>query len=239
MLTLYDTGPSGFPSHLGCGPHVRKIIFALNYKKIPFKLVNVPFTSIETTAKLLGAPPTDTFPTTGEPKYTVPFLHDSDKNRVVSDSFTIAEYIDKAYPDTPRLFTEGTVATVKELVEAREEALRILFPIFMHKIAKLYSDEIKAVVAKRGGNLEATIPEDQQSELWDKAKKAFEEVEGRLGNDDGGVFADLALAGMLWHIRCACGEESKEWEELRTWAGGKMDKVTNTSVEYESQILSS
>ncbi|KAK1234604.1 hypothetical protein PQX77_002193 [Marasmius sp. AFHP31] len=185
----------------------------------------------------LGAPPADTFPTTGEPKYTVPFLHDSDGNKLISDSFAIAEYIDEAYPDTPRLFEKDTVATVKELVEAREEALRILFPIFMHKIAKLYLDEIKAVVAKRGGNLEATIPEDQQNELWDKGKKAFEEVEARLGKDDGGAFADLALAGMLWHIRCACGEESKEWTELRTWAGGKMQKVTNTSVENQSQIL--
>ncbi|KAL0056867.1 hypothetical protein AAF712_016517 [Marasmius tenuissimus] len=156
MITLYDTGPSSFPSHLGCGPYVRKIIFALNYKKLPFKLITLPLPTIESTAKSLGAPPTDTFPKTGLPKYTVPFLHDS--NEVVSDSFAIAQYLDTAYPDTPRLFGEekATIAAVKELIEAREEALKILFPIFMSRIVGLYSDELKAIVASRGLDLNAT-----------------------------------------------------------------------------------
>ncbi|KAL0057601.1 hypothetical protein AAF712_015749 [Marasmius tenuissimus] len=142
--------------------------FALNYKKIPFKLVDLSFGSIESTAKSLGAPPTDTFPTTGLPKYTVPFLHDSDKNKAISDSFAIAEYLDVAYPDTPRLFAEkdGTTAVVKELTEAREEAIRMLtFPMLMPKIAELYPDELKAVFASRGVSLQDTTTEEEKRKL--------------------------------------------------------------------------
>ncbi|KAK1220165.1 hypothetical protein PQX77_017086 [Marasmius sp. AFHP31] len=238
MITLYDTGPSSFPSHLSCGPYVRKIIFALNYKKLPFKLITLPLPTIESTAKSLGAAPTDTFPTTGLPKYTVPFLQDS--NEVVSDSFAIAQYLDTAYPDAPRLFgAETTAAAVKKLIEAREEALKILFPIFMSRIVGLYSDELKAIVASRGLDLNATVPKDEATELWARGKKAFEEVEAHSADvGEGSVYADLALAGMAWHVRCACGEESEEWNEVASWAGGKMGKVTDAAVEYGSQILS-
>ncbi|KAK1223752.1 hypothetical protein PQX77_013370 [Marasmius sp. AFHP31] len=141
------------PFSLGFPPPSLKIRrFALNYKKIPFKLVDIPFSSIESTARSLGAPPTDRFPTTGEPKYTVPSLHDSDKNAVISDSFLIAEYLDAAYPDTPRLLlsAEDTTA-VKNLIEAREEAFRILvFPVLMPKIVPLYPDELREVFVSRG-----------------------------------------------------------------------------------------
>ncbi|KAK1223755.1 hypothetical protein PQX77_013373 [Marasmius sp. AFHP31] len=244
MITLYDTGPSKFPNHLGCGPHVRKIIFALNYKKLPFKLVDLPFGSIESTARLLGAPPTGTFSTTGLPKYTVPFMHDSDKNEAISDSFVIAEYLDAAYPETPRLFAEkgSNTGVVKALTDAREEAVMMLmFPVLMPKIAELYPDELKAVFASRGVNLKDTatsISEEEKRGLWVKAKKAFEEVETKFGDAANCIYADFALAGMAWHIRCAFGEESKEWKELSSWAGGIMVKVTDAAVQYESHILS-
>ncbi|KAJ8083595.1 hypothetical protein PM082_009470 [Marasmius tenuissimus] len=248
MLTLYDTGPSNFPTHLGCSPHARKIIFALNYKKLPFKLISIPFGSIEITAKSIGAAPTEASPfhTSGPPRYCVPFLHDTNnnKNNVVSDSFAIAEYLDATYPDTPRLFANDHTAGVKELISAREKALRILmFPVFMRKIGPLYSDEQKGVFASRGMNLDtiASISQEEEVGLWAQGKNSFEEVEGSLGdsvNHTVSVYADLALAALAWHIRCGYGEASKEWQELASWADGKMGQVTDAAVKYDSQILS-
>ncbi|KAK1234603.1 hypothetical protein PQX77_002192 [Marasmius sp. AFHP31] len=247
MLTLYDTGPSKFPSHLGCSPHVRKIIFALNYKKLPFKLISIPFGSIESTAKSIGAAPTETSPfhISGPPRYCVPFLHDTnnDKNNVVSDSITIAEYLDATYPETPRLFAKEDTAGVKELISAREKAIRILmFPVFMRKIGRLYSDEQKGVFASRGMSLDtiAPISHEEEEGLWVQGKASFEEVEESLGdrsNNAISVFADLALAALAWHIRCGCGEGSKEWQELASWADEKIGNVATEAVQYDSQIL--
>ena len=114
----------------------------------------------------------------------MPFLHDSDKNQVVSDSFTIAEYLDKAYPDTPTLFAEGTVEAQRELADARQEAIMMLFPVFLPAMARLYPDDLQAVIVSRGISLENNMSEEQEKELWENAKKAFEDVEMRLGLND-------------------------------------------------------
>ncbi|KAK1223764.1 hypothetical protein PQX77_013353 [Marasmius sp. AFHP31] len=240
MLTLYDLGPSKYPQHLGCSPHVRKIIFALNYKKLPFKLELLSVSSLEPTSKSLGAAPTGTHPD-GSPKYTVPFVHDSDKNKVVSDSFAIAEYLDEAYPDAPRLLAEGTTEAQRDLITVREAAARILFPITFPKATSLWSEEMREAVRKRGAPLEVTLSPEEQEEVWAKAKKAFEEVERQHGEVKGNVeyvFADLALAAYAGNARHSYGEESNEWKEMRSWASGKMGKVSDAALAYNSQLLS-
>ena len=34
------------------------------------------------------------------------------------------------------------------------------------------------------------------------------------------------------------GRGTKEWEEIKSWAGGKIGKVMDAAVDYESRILS-
>ncbi|KAL0060577.1 hypothetical protein AAF712_012635 [Marasmius tenuissimus] len=240
MLTLYDLGPTTFPEFLGGASHVRKIIFALNYKKLPFKIEVLPFGSLEPTARSLGASPTGTHPD-GTPKYTVPFLYDSDKSKIVTESFAIAEYLDETYPDTPKLFAEGTTKAQRELIDAREAATGILVPITFPKASTLWSEEMVAFIRNRGTPLEVTLSSEDQEALWVKAKKAFEEAEKQHGEGSDKneyVFADFALAGPAWTFRVSFGEESNEWREMKSWAGGKMGKVTDAAVEYTSQLLS-
>lgn len=74
----------------------------MGYKKLPYKVVWVEMPDIESTLKAIGAKPTGKRPD-GSDLYTVPTLHDSSTNRVVSESLAIAEYLDEAYPDTPKL----------------------------------------------------------------------------------------------------------------------------------------
>ena len=171
--------------------------------------------------------------------YTVPFLHDSDKNQVVSDSFAIAEYLDKAYPDTPRLLPEGTVEAQRELINAREGAIMTLFPVLIPLLARFFPEDLRAVFTSRGVSMENKLSEEQERVLWEKAKKAFEDAETLPGASDANyAFADLALAGLGWHPRCAYGEEGERWTEMSSWAGGKLRRVTDAAVGYESQILS-
>ncbi|KAL0056708.1 hypothetical protein AAF712_016685, partial [Marasmius tenuissimus] len=206
--------------------------FALNYKKLPFKLVDLAPAALVPTAKSVGATPTAAHPD-GSPKYTVPFLHNSDKNKTVSDSFTIAEYLDKVYPDMPKLFAEGTKKAQRDLISAREAASGVMFPITFPKATSLWSDEMREFVRKCGAPLEIMLLAEEQEEVWAKAKKAFEEAERQHGESKSNieyVFADLALAAFAWNNRYAFGEESKEWKGMESWAGGKLKKVTDAVV---------
>ncbi|KAG7086932.1 hypothetical protein E1B28_002848, partial [Marasmius oreades] len=89
MITLYDFGPSFFDKAMGTSPFVRTIRFALNLKKIPYKVIELGLFDLTPTAKSIGAPPTGKKPD-GTPKYTVPFIQDDSTGAVVSDSFLIA-----------------------------------------------------------------------------------------------------------------------------------------------------
>nr|WP_298100486.1 glutathione S-transferase family protein [uncultured Shinella sp.] len=69
-------------------PHVWKTVMALAHKGLDYETVPVGFTQIAAIE--------------GGSTATVPLLRDGD--RLVSDSFAIALYLDAAYPDRPSLF---------------------------------------------------------------------------------------------------------------------------------------
>lgn len=69
-------------------PHCWKAAMALAHKNVPFKTVPTSFTEVATLENGSGR--------------TVPLIRDGD--RLVGDSFEIALYLEKAYPDRPTLF---------------------------------------------------------------------------------------------------------------------------------------
>ncbi|KAJ8090061.1 hypothetical protein PM082_018641 [Marasmius tenuissimus] len=239
MITLYDMGPSNYPKHLGCSPHVRKIIFALNYKKIPFKLVPLPLDSIEPTAKSIGAAPTTTS-ADGSPKYTIPFIHDDDNDQVISDSLAIAKYLDEAYPDTPKLFAEGSEKAQGDLINALMVSMRTLLPIVTPKLQALASEEMKEARKRRGQVYGSGDPltKEQETEAWNKSKQAFEKVVADGNARDDYVYANLVLAALAWTAGIALGEDSEEWREMRSWGNGRLGEVADTAIEGESQMVS-
>ena len=85
-MTLYTLCGADSTRHFS--PHVWKVVMALNHKGLAFETRPTRFTEIPTVEN--GA------------TRTVPLLRDGD--RLVVDSFAIAEYLDEAYPDRPSLF---------------------------------------------------------------------------------------------------------------------------------------
>jgi glutathione S-transferase len=77
----------------------------LNYKRIPYKTVWVEYPYIKPLYLELKQEPTTI--ANGKPEYTLPAIHDPNTGTFVSDSFRIAQYLDKTYPDRP-LIPEGT-----------------------------------------------------------------------------------------------------------------------------------
>jgi glutathione S-transferase len=69
-------------------PHCWKVVMALAHKGLAFTRQPAPFTKVPTLE--------------GGVSKTVPILRDGD--RVIADSFTIAEYLEDTYPERPSLF---------------------------------------------------------------------------------------------------------------------------------------
>ncbi|KAG7086056.1 hypothetical protein E1B28_003576 [Marasmius oreades] len=241
MITVYDLGPSKFPEAFGCSPHVRKIIFALNYKQLPFKVFIITSSTIDSVAKSVEAPPTATKPD-GSPKYTVPFIHDSTTGRSISDSFLIGEYLDKAYPHTPKLVPEGTRVLQTVFIDAFTAKFQLLSPVFSPSFRRSLSPELRERIAFLKGPLPDLLPAHEQKEVWEKARKGLEELlsdaaYGQSGSvfvgGDKPVFADFVLAALLVTFKVMNGEDSDEWKAVCGWSKGRIGRLVEEVLRYE------
>ncbi|KAG7098004.1 hypothetical protein E1B28_005312 [Marasmius oreades] len=240
MITVYDLGPSKFPENVGGSPHTRKVIFSLNYKKLPFEVSAITLGEIERTAKSIGAPPTTTHPD-GSPKYTAPFIHDSSTSESISDSLLIVEYLDKAYPTTPKLVPEGTRVLQAVFADAVTAKFYSLLGALMPKFLEWFSPVFLAEHEKHVGPPKL-LSQEETKEVWVNGKKSFDELLGAyesagvgkfvMGGDTP-VFADLALAAMLSGVKIMFGNDSEEWKDVSGWIGGRAGKVVEEILKYE------
>lgn len=91
-------------------PHVWKVVLALAHKGLAYETAPVPFTGIPSIE--------------GGATKTVPLLRDGD--RLVSDSFAIALYLEEAYPHAPSLFGgEGGKAMARFVETWSQSALHM------------------------------------------------------------------------------------------------------------------
>jgi glutathione S-transferase len=85
-ILLYEL--AGSDSARPFSPHCWKAVMSLAHKGLDFQRIPVPFTSVPAVE--------------GGASKLVPVIRDGD--RIVSDSFAIATYLEEAYPDRPGLF---------------------------------------------------------------------------------------------------------------------------------------
>ncbi|KAF8592188.1 hypothetical protein K439DRAFT_1324925, partial [Ramaria rubella] len=82
--------------------------FALNYTGVPNKTIWFDYPDIEPTMLTIGAAPTGTR-LDGSPFYIDPSQRTSTgEPTVISDTWTIAEYLDRVYPEPGMLLPNGT-----------------------------------------------------------------------------------------------------------------------------------
>ncbi|KAG7097999.1 hypothetical protein E1B28_005307 [Marasmius oreades] len=240
MITVYDLGPSRFPEHVSGSPNTRKVIFSLNYKKLPFKVSFVDLNEVDQIAKSIGAPPTTTNPD-GSPKYSTPFIHDSSTGKSISDSLLIAEYLDKAYPTTPKLLPEGTRVLQAVFVDTVTTKAHALISVLRPKYPEWFFPEFLAEIEKRIG-APKLLSQEETKEVWANGKKSFDELLGAyesagagtfvMGGDNP-VFADFALAALFSSVKIMFGTESEEWKNVSGWIGGRTGKVVEETFKYE------
>jgi glutathione S-transferase len=151
----------------------------------------------------LGVPANRTLPD-GTPYHTLPVIKDSSKGEVIGDTFEIALYLDRAYPDYPSLFrphTTGLTAAFNAYVDGvftKHVALCTQLP-FDPRVEKA----AKAMFAKRAG-VESLDDLQLSNEQREQTLVSFEAALGELAkayHHTGGTTDHVWRAGGTDHAQ--------------------------------------
>jgi glutathione S-transferase len=220
--------------------------YLLNLKNLPYETVYVEYPDLEATFKKIGIPPGGTTPS-GSPLYTSPAIVDSSTGAMVADSYKIAEYLDKAYPTTPKVIPPGTEALQAMFYDQLNQMMfPSLVPLFP-KLPRLLNPRSAEYIDRTrsewfGMPLEQLAPVGEAKvQEWNKLREVFNSVEGWLNKSSGPfvmgdtvTFADIVIASFLQGLKLLFGENSEEWKDIASWSGGRwvqflkdMDKYAN------------
>ncbi|KAI0112526.1 hypothetical protein GGR51DRAFT_507382 [Nemania sp. FL0031] len=212
-------------------PNPWKTRYALNFKRANFVTKWVDLSEVTSTRKSLGADPVRFF-ADGEPFYTLPVIKDPSDNKVVGDSFDIAVYLDKKYPDAPRLFRHsiGLYAAFNAHIDSIFPTGGLLFSKGM-RFNPETEEQVKAEFCRRAGVKswdELTISEEERRKVLSSYRVALGEAAKYFRFSDGPFiggkepdYADIIIGGWLMFLSLIV----PEWEEIRTWHGGVWGKL--------------
>ncbi|TFK28911.1 hypothetical protein FA15DRAFT_664544 [Coprinopsis marcescibilis] len=256
MLTFYDiTCP---PPQATKSANTWKTRLSLNYKGLPYKTETIEYADIADFYKKNGIPPAVVYPN-GFALHTLPVIKDdsSGQDVFVVDSLEIAKYLDKTYPDTPRLIPEGAEAQVKAFQDQLSAAIVPVIPLVFKLSAPQTTEYSREYFNKtRARDLSALFPDKPVSSL-EELEITPEEIQAKFGylqqtfdalsNQYGGketfhwafgaqiTFADFILAGMLLNTQSLFGKDSLQWQGMSTWNDGKWKTFLQNLGPYQSQ----
>ncbi|KAF5349931.1 hypothetical protein D9756_009289 [Leucocoprinus leucothites] len=244
-------------------PNSQTTRYVLNYKKLPYKTITLEYPSIAPTLSSLGIPPL-TIKRDGTPLYTCPSIIDygpdnsseGSPKAMITDSYKIAEYLDKAYPSTPCVFPPGTEALQAAFYKHIADLIGPpwptghLYPLLLPKITENVLNPISAeyyAYHRRdfADPLSELYPKGKEAlaAQWKKVEESFNTIDTWLSKNtkpgdfvmgDTVTFCDFVIAGILDAIRVAFGEESEEWERVMGWSGGRWKRFMGNLKEYAS-----
>ncbi|KZS96331.1 hypothetical protein SISNIDRAFT_407139 [Sistotremastrum niveocremeum HHB9708] len=247
LIQLYDI-PSTFPRK-AWSLNTWRARFALGFKGLRHKTVWVEYPDISPKMQSIGASPTSK-KRDGSSMYTVPVIADfhveGDGPTVVSDSWKIALYLDKTYPDTPTLLPPGTKGLQKSYIDWVEDYIfDPLFPVLLRNTtyglnppsAEFYRRTREAWLGK---TLEEYMPIGPKSEeALDKVKKNLTKLAAFLDQNateeneqpmfimgDQLSYGDLVLAGIFMWFKIS--SEEHIWNRIKDCNDGRWARLLQT-----------
>lgn len=197
--------------------------------------------------KSLGIPPLRTGPDGVTPLYTCPAIIDKTTGAALSDSYKIAEYLDKQYPDTPKAFPPGTEAFQAALFTHIAQVIEPVRPLLLPRVpatilnppsADYFIRTRSATFGKPLAELEPV--EEARLEAWAKIKASFGEIDGWLNKTPGPffmgetpAFVDFVVAGIFQWLKMGFGESSEEWKDILEWHNGRWGDLLKYLEQYE------
>ncbi|EJD41909.1 hypothetical protein AURDEDRAFT_115318 [Auricularia subglabra TFB-10046 SS5] len=220
-----------------------KTRFALNYKNVQYRSEWVSYPDIEQKMKQIGAQPTAKR-ADGSPLYTLPVIHDLDRNLVVADSATIAEYLDAHYPARP-LFppnTRALQASVSSYLNANllPSFRPLVVPSVVYILDKPGAEYFRRTrEAAFGCALEDILPAgEKRKEHWKGVFKALDEIsswfDGPWLGGDKPVYADFVLGAWLqWMRKVTTAIPGGDgWERVKDANGGQWARFMENLEPY-------
>ena len=221
--------------------HVRT---ALLFKRLAFKTQWIEYPDIEPELKRLGAEPTGKW-TDGGIKYTLPVIYDDSTGKFVSDSMTIAEYLEDTYPNTPSLFPFGARAPIHMFVTMfsgsgsmafRMVTIQATFHILNPSSAEYFRRTREELFGK---TLEELAPEAEKGALFNAGKEDLSKIAAILSTNGHGLpyfygttisYADLVILSYLLYAKAVLGQGFKAIEE---WDDGRWGRLLDATTEYQ------
>ncbi|KAF7791479.1 hypothetical protein EIP86_002495 [Pleurotus ostreatoroseus] len=241
-IILYDISSNLPPESKAFSGNTWKTRLALNYKGLPLKTEWVDYPDIEALYRKLGVEPVAKKPD-GSRYCSLPLIYDPSTKTHVSDSYQIALYLDKTYPNTPPLFPKGTLAFHQVFQSTCTKVVFSTLPLLVATFCSKLNERSQAYFRPArermlGGNLESLCNEAQ----WQKAEQAWAEYAAILAANGEGkdnlimgdqvCFADFQIAAILAAARNALGVESEQWKRICGWQGGKWERFIDQFSKY-------
>jgi glutathione S-transferase len=163
----------------------------------------------------------------------------------VTESFDIALYLDKTYPDTPKALPPGTEALQAAFHDQFNKVMGPLWPFLLPKIPSVLhpgsSEYFSQAREKDFGKPLADIEPkgDERVKAWKQVKAAFDTLYEWLNKTPGiyfmgetVTFADFVVVGTLYTLEVSFGESSQEWKDIMTWNNGEWAALTKSLKKY-------
>ncbi|KAF5348513.1 hypothetical protein D9756_009566 [Leucocoprinus leucothites] len=244
MITLYDLGAK---DPIKCwSPNPWKARYVLNMKKLPYRTIYVGFEEVDRVIREAGIPPSRYEPD-GKPFHSVPSIIDDATGARVTDSYKIAEYLDKQYPDTPKAFPLGTEALQAAFYQQINIYMMEFAPLFLSHMPNILSKESteyfhRTLAERLGKPIPELIPVgDELEKTWGKLHASFDALETWYGKSSGSFlvgdvpsFGDFTVAGVLQAMKILFGEGSEDWKRLSTMNNGRWAKLLSDLEKYAS-----
>jgi len=241
-LVLYDI-PSKLPGNTW-SPNPAKPRFVLSYKNLPFETVWVEFPDIATKMKEIGASP-NKGPLDNSDLYTVPVLSDPNTGTLITDSWLIAEYLDKTYPEKP-IFPHSSNGLIDAFYAASTGLLKPGSKFIILRASQILNEPstewyIRTREEVLREKFDEFSPEGPKRDAhWAAIKKCFDAMKtwydkssGKWLMGDTFSYADiLAVSGLLCFKKIF---REEEWERICSWHDGKWEKLLS-DVEKECNL---
>lgn len=155
--------------------------------------------------------------------------------------------MDKTYPDMPRLIPAGCDMLLSAFDHVLTytiiyKSLPLVLPAACVQLLPRSEQHFRRTRELRFGKLEDWSP---PGPVRDGHMKELQEAYARVAQwfEGDGIpkefvtgkemcYADLILAAWTMPIKQLMGEDSKEWQAIRTWDGGRWERLVNVAAKY-------
>ena len=213
----------------------------LNYKRLAYITEWVEYPDIQEHCERLGIAATGIKPD-GSPYYTLPAIHDPSTGAYISESFSIAVYLDKTYPDTPPIFPNGTVGLQAPFVEVFTTKANRTWPFIFGRTCANLNPRSADYMSNKLKNLPSESKDEAESkQMWTQAREDMSTAnEWYSAGGNKGPFmlgetlswADIVVSAHFLCWKLLLGPDSQKWKDIESWDEGRWASLMTAVVKH-------